>query len=162
MCGLDDFFDVFCQFLLCFDKTIFDKQDKLELYLDDGNLPSKRTKYTLNYYTGEIKGSNGVGIVRELFGMKKFFVGQGEAKLMAEVLVDVGIGGKMRYDSSLASYRICDEKSKIWRFPKTECEVETLVAGVVEKELKPLQELESFRGVQFDWVVDSFQKTDEV
>lgn len=47
--------------------------------------------------------------------------------------------------------RICDSQSNIWRLPKTEHEAEAVVSIAVERELKPLTELESFRGVKFDW-----------
>jgi hypothetical protein len=47
--------------------------------------------------------------------------------------------------------RICDSQSNIWRLPKAEHEAEAVVGSTVERELKPLTELESFRGVEFDW-----------
>ena len=79
--------------------------DRLEFSLDDGSLPSKRTEYILDYYTGEIVGSKGMGVVHHLFGMKRFFTGDGGVIMMAEVLADLGIGRMLRYDTSTGGWR---------------------------------------------------------
>lgn len=47
--------------------------------------------------------------------------------------------------------RICDPLSNIWRPPNAEHEAAAVVASAVERELKPLTELESFRQVRFYW-----------
>ena len=84
----------------------FDKfDDRLQFSLDDGSVPSERANYVLDYYTGEIVGSKGMGVVHRLFGMKRFFTGDGDAILMAEVLADLGIGRRMRYDTSAGGWR---------------------------------------------------------
>ena len=84
----------------------FDKfDDRLQFSLDDGSVPSERANYVLDYYTGEIVGSKGMGVVHRLFGMKRFFTGDGDAILMAEVLADLGIRRRMRYDTSCGGWR---------------------------------------------------------
>lgn len=77
----------------------------LKFCLDDGSLPSERADYFLDYYTGEIVGSKGMGVVCSLFRMKRFFTGDGDAILMAEVLADLGIGRSIRYDTSAGLWR---------------------------------------------------------
>jgi hypothetical protein len=54
--------------------------------------------------------------------------------------------------------RICDSQSNIWRPPKAEHEAEAVVGSTVERELKPLTELESFRGVEFDWYANGTRR----
>ena len=51
--------------------------------------------------------------------------------------------------------RICDPQSNIWRLPKAEHEAEAVVGSIVERELKPLVDLESFRCVEFTWYANS-------
>jgi hypothetical protein len=87
--------------VLSFDKL----NDVLKFSLDDGSVPSERSNYLLDYYTGDIVGSRGMGVVCRLFGMKRFFTGDGDAVLMAEVLADLGIGRRMRYDTSAGGWR---------------------------------------------------------
>mmetsp|Transcript_17948 Transcript_17948/g.43984 ORF Transcript_17948/g.43984 Transcript_17948/m.43984 type:complete len:292 (+) Transcript_17948:952-1827(+) len=75
-----------------------------------------------------------------------------------EMLADLGIGSRMRYDTSAGGWRICDSQSNIWRLPKAEHEAEAVVGSTVERELKPLTELESFRGVECDWYANGTRR----
>jgi hypothetical protein len=68
-------------------------------------MPSKKTEYVLNFHNGNITGSNGIGFVRGLFGMQKFFLKNGDITLMAKMLVEVGIGRALLYDDSVSAWR---------------------------------------------------------
>jgi hypothetical protein len=137
------------------------REEKLIFYLDDGNLPSKRLKYVLKYNTGEICELGGLGVICNLYRMQRYFTGYGGAILMSAVLADIGIREGLLYDSSIQKWRICDKKTNIWRFQATVFEPEDLVISFVEKELRPLQELELFRDVPFEWCVYPSFKNDE-
>ena len=89
--------------------------------------------------------------------MKPFFTARanGGDKTMAEVLACIGIRDKMRYDPSMDGWRIYDKDMQIWRARCMANEAELIVIEFVAEQLRPIEALESFRGVKFNWAAES-------
>jgi hypothetical protein len=134
------------------------QEDELQFTLDDGNVPSTKVQYRLNFFTGEIAGSRGTGIVHCLFGMKPFFTNNGNVKLMAEILATL-IKRKMLRDSKEGKWRIYDQLNGIWKLPCSEFEPHSIVGDFVRQELEPIRQLELFLGVPFAWTSTSAAST---
>jgi len=120
----------------------------LQFTLDDGCVATRT--YKLSYDTGEIR-VEGEGVIYGLYGLKEFFVKNGGPKLMAELLVAVGIGKTVAFDKIHRGWRIYDLTTGTWRHPSTEHEPQSIVGDTVMQQLEPLIQLQSFRGTQCPW-----------
>jgi hypothetical protein len=121
----------------------------LRFSLDDGTAISSKLPYRFDYYTGEIRKEGG-GVMHRFFSMKRFFSENGGAKLMGEMLPEIGIGEKMRFDSKVKDWKIFDPENGIWRPPLSDFEPQGIVGSLIEEQLDPLCELESLLGAPFD------------
>jgi P4 family phage/plasmid primase-like protien len=132
-------------------------QDVLTFWLDTVDLEISTTEYRLIFCTGDIVNPNGHGFIHNMYGMKRFFQQDGNINLMAEMLVERGITRKMRFDKALnddsdqGMWRIFDESSGVWKYPKSDYEPEGIIAWFVEQELRPVKELEFFFGKEITW-----------
>ena len=118
--------------------------------LDDGIARSSKLEYRLDYHTGEIK-AEGLGVLHQLYNLKRFFVEHGSTKLMAEMLASVGVGEKMLFDAAEKVWRIFDSRNGIWRHRLSDYEPHSIVGLFVEQQLDPLIQLELFRGEPLPW-----------
>jgi hypothetical protein len=123
---------------------------ELRFTLDDGHPVSSKKEYRLDFHTGDIR-ADGRGVVHRLYSMKRFFVENGNTKLLAELMVAHGIKRTMRFDSTDKVWRIYDSKRGIWRCQLSQFEPQSFVGSFVEEHLEPLIQLESFMGKPFSW-----------
>jgi hypothetical protein len=132
-------------------------QDVLTFWLDTEDLETSAAEYRLSFCTGDITSPNGKGVIHNMYGMKRFFQQDGNINLMADILVERGIARKMKFDKAVdddseqGAWRIFDEVSGVWKYPKGDHEPEGIIAGFVEQELRPLKELEYFFGRELLW-----------
>ena len=77
-----------------------------ELYFTLDFMP-KTVEYRLDYTTGEITSSEGLGVLHSIYkNMRVFFLEDGGVQAMAELLRDGKIGDEMRFDADEEMYRI--------------------------------------------------------
>ena len=125
--------------------------DVLSFWLDAEDLKGSLVEYRLSFCTGSITSSLKKGVVCELFGLRPFFSRDYDVSLLADLLVELGITDKIRFDRDDAEWRIFDDECGIWRYSDSRHQVAGTVASFILKELIPLRELEFFFGRELEW-----------
>lgn len=109
-------------------------------------------EYVFDFRTGDITSSKGEGIIRQLYGVKRFFKKDDNINAMADMLAqETDIRSKLRFDSDDEGWRILDNKDGVWKHPRSETEPQLEIGTFVELKLRPLQQLEEFFGKEIVW-----------
>ena len=126
--------------------------DTLSFWLDSAVPEERCVEYIFNFYTGDITSSKGEGIIRQLYGVKRFFKKDDNINAIADMLADeTGIKNKMRFDADDESWRILDDKDGVWKHPLAKFETESQVSAFIDRALRPLQQVEELFGKELVW-----------
>jgi len=113
----------------------------------------KTVEYRLDYTTGEITSSEGLGVLHSIYkNMRVFFLEDGGVQAMAELLRDGKIGDEMRFDADEEMYRIYVPSTGLWRLAKQD-DATTVASEFLKRLLGPIKHLAEFVGIYtFDWL----------
>ena len=128
----------------------------------------KMVEYRLDYTTGEITSSEGLGVLHSIYrNVRAFFLEDGGVQALAELLRDEKIGDAMRFDADEQTYWVYVSSTGLWCLAKKD-EATTVASAFLKSVLGPIKHLAEFVGTYaFDWlrgtyapVVDSDEDLD--
>jgi hypothetical protein len=121
-------------------------KDLLTFSLDTVKHLKDRVEHSLDLSTGNITSSMGEGIIHRMFLVKRFFENEGNINGMADMVAEMGITSKMRFDADNREFWFFDETLRVWSHVLTKHQPEAVLSSFIEKLLRPLKQLEDFIG----------------